>query len=128
MPHTTVTYTEELAESEAFDFENFADDLHSALVTIAGAKAEACRTRFTGTEDSWFIADGDEEDFQAVHVEVAIKAGRTDEVRSELSRAVLGLIRKNLKRTPEFEVYLSVEVRDIDPVGYVSHVEPRQDA
>lgn len=138
MPHTTVTYTNELADAGALDFDAFATDLQSALVSIAAAAPQACRTRLTGPGDRWHIAGGTEAALpqslrpgrgpQAVHVEIALKAGRSAEVKGELSQAVLDLVRKHLAPVPAREVHLSVEIRDMDPAGYVSHVEPRQDA
>jgi 5-carboxymethyl-2-hydroxymuconate isomerase len=127
MPHTTVTYTRELDGADAIDWAAFAPELQAVIVSVADARPEACRTRYCAADDDWYIAGGTQEVHQAVHIEIALKAGRAAEVKGELSRQVLALLRKHLAPTPAYELHLSVEVRDIDPAGYVSHVEPRQD-
>ncbi|MGW1553715.1 5-carboxymethyl-2-hydroxymuconate Delta-isomerase [Streptomyces sp. NPDC002346] len=123
MPHVTVTYT----NSAAFSEEELAPELQSLIVAISGARLEACRTRFVYPQDEWYIAGGTEKTHQAIHIEIALKVGRSAEVKRALSESVLALVRTHLGPTPQFEVHLSVEVRDIDPDGYVSHIEPVRD-
>jgi 5-carboxymethyl-2-hydroxymuconate isomerase len=126
MPNITVLVTDDLTEREAVDFDGLAPELQSTVVAVTGARPEACQVRFVLT-GAWYIADGTEDTHQGMHVEVALKAGRSAEVKRTLSQSVLALVRRHLAPTPEVEVHLSVEVRDIDPDGYASHVEPAQD-
>ena len=125
MPHTTVTYTRDLVGLGAVNWAEFAPALQSVIVSVADASPQACRTRFVAPQDEWYVAGDRPDTRQAVHVEIALKAGRSAEVRGELARAVLALLRERLAPTPRFTVHLSVEVREMDPVGYASHVEPR---
>ncbi|MEV5012162.1 isomerase [Streptomyces sp. NPDC056159] len=127
MPHVTVTYTNELGENEVLDCEVLGPELHSLIVANSGARPEACRIRFIYPQDDWYIAGRTEETHQAVHIEIALKAGRSAEVKRALSESVLALLRTRVEPVPEFEVHFSVEVRDLDPDGYASHIESAGD-
>ncbi|MFF4867076.1 5-carboxymethyl-2-hydroxymuconate Delta-isomerase [Streptomyces sp. NPDC002405] len=127
MPHVTVTYTNELGENEVLDCEVLGPELHSLIVANSGARPEACRIRFIYPQDDWYIAGRTEETHQAVHIEIALKAGRSAEVKRALSESVLALLRTRVGPVPEFEVHFSVEVRDLDPDGYASHIESAGD-
>ncbi len=127
MPHVTVTYTNELCENEVLECEVLGPELHSLIVANSGARPEACRIRFVYPQDDWYIAGRTEETHQAVHIEIALKAGRSAEAKRALSESVLALLRTRLGPVPEFEVHFSVEVRDLDPDGYASHIESAGD-
>lgn len=127
MPHVTVTYTNELCENEVLECEVLGPELHSLIVANSGARPEACRIRFVYPQDDWYIAGRTEETHQAVHIEIALKAGRSAEAKRALSESVLALLRTRLGPVPEFEVHFSVEVRDLDPDGYASHIESARD-
>ncbi|MFF2412579.1 5-carboxymethyl-2-hydroxymuconate Delta-isomerase [Streptomyces sp. NPDC058092] len=109
MPHVTVTYTNELAENEVLDCEVLGPELHSLIVANSGARPEACRIRFIYPQDDWYIAGRTEETHQAVHIEIALKAGRSAEVKRALSESVLALLRTHVGPVPEFEVHFSAE-------------------
>jgi 5-carboxymethyl-2-hydroxymuconate isomerase len=128
MPYVAVTYTNELGEAEIVDPEVLGPELHSLIVAKSGARPETCRIRFIYTDDGWYIAGRTEETHQAVHIEIALEAGRSADIRRTLSESVLALFRTHLGSFPEFEVHLSVEVRDLDPDGYASHIEPARGA
>ncbi|MFB7456824.1 5-carboxymethyl-2-hydroxymuconate Delta-isomerase [Streptomyces sp. NPDC056188] len=127
MPHVTVTYTNSLGDSGVLECDVLGPELHSLIVANSGARPEACRIRFIYPQDDWYIADRTEETHQAVHIEIALKAGRSAEVKRALSESVLALLRTRVGPLPEFEVHFSVEVRDLDPDGYASHIEPAGD-
>ncbi|MFE7332383.1 5-carboxymethyl-2-hydroxymuconate Delta-isomerase [Streptomyces sp. NPDC057565] len=126
MPHVTVMYTNELGGSEDL-YEVLGPELHSLIVANSGARPEACRIRFIYPQDDWYIAGRTEETHQAVHIAIALKVGRSAEVKRALSESVLALLRTRLEPVPEFEVHFSVEVRDLDPDGYASHIESAGD-
>jgi 5-carboxymethyl-2-hydroxymuconate isomerase len=128
MPNITVTFTPEVGEGEPVDWEAFATELQAAVVSLADVRPEACRVLFPSPDGAGGSVAGDlAGDRQAVHVEIALKAGRSDEVRAALSRAALDLVRKHVPASGDFTLHMSVEVREIDPVGYTSHIEPRRD-
>ncbi|WUH93877.1 5-carboxymethyl-2-hydroxymuconate Delta-isomerase [Streptomyces sp. NBC_00433] len=121
MPHTTVEYSGTLAD--ALDRPAFGKALHEALVTVAGGRADGCKTRFVRHDDLW-IGDGSP-DRAMVHVEIALLSGRTPEVKRALTEAVLAALRDSTAPTPRHEVQFSVDLRDLDRESYVRHEEAR---
>ncbi|MGW7421860.1 5-carboxymethyl-2-hydroxymuconate Delta-isomerase [Streptomyces sp. NPDC054813] len=111
MPQITVDYT--AAADAVFDREGFARALHTAVVEIAAAKPEACKTLFRAADDTTFGYDADGAHV-IVHVTFGLLAGRTDETKAKLTETTLELLREHLK--PEgFVLHASAEVRDLDP-------------
>ncbi|WP_089101228.1 5-carboxymethyl-2-hydroxymuconate Delta-isomerase [Streptomyces hyaluromycini] len=111
MPQITVDYT--ATAGPAFDREGFARALHSAVVEIAAAKPEACKTLFRAADATAFGYDT-EGAHVIVHVTFGLLAGRTDETKAKLTETTLELLREYLK--PDgFVLHASAEVRDLDP-------------
>ncbi|MCI3270204.1 5-carboxymethyl-2-hydroxymuconate Delta-isomerase [Streptomyces cylindrosporus] len=113
MPQITVDHS----NSIQFDQEGFARDLHEAVVAIAGAKPEACKTLFRPSELTAFGYE-DPLDFghAVVHVTIGLLAGRSDETKVVLTEAVLELLRKHIEDEGDgFVLHASAEVRDLDP-------------
>ncbi|MFD3588571.1 5-carboxymethyl-2-hydroxymuconate Delta-isomerase [Streptomyces sp. NPDC058683] len=111
MPQITVDYT--AAAEGVFDREGFARALHTAVVEIAAAKPEACKTLFRAADETAFGYDA-EGAHVIVHVTFGLLAGRTDETKAKLTETTLELLREHLK--PEGSVlHASAEVRDLDP-------------
>ncbi|MEU2623949.1 isomerase [Streptomyces sp. NPDC007157] len=111
MPQITVDYS--AAADTVFDREGFARALHTAVVEIAAAKPEACKTLFRAADDTAFGHDA-EGAHVIVHVTFGLLAGRTDETKAKLTETTLELLREHLK--PEgFVLHASAEVRDLDP-------------
>ena len=111
MPQITVDYSEPL--SAGFDRRGFVLALHDAVVEIAAAKYEACKTQFRATADT--TVGRDEDGHAVVHVTVGLLAGRTDETKARLTEAVLELLRQYVKPTEGLALHASAEVRDLDP-------------
>ncbi|MPY62350.1 5-carboxymethyl-2-hydroxymuconate Delta-isomerase [Streptomyces spongiae] len=109
MPQITVDYSAPL--SEGFDRRAFALALHDAVVEIAAAKYEACKTQFRATEDTTVGRDGD--GHAVVHVTLGLLAGRTDETKVRLTEAVLLLLREHVK-VGAVAFHASAEVRELD--------------
>ncbi|MHC5908375.1 5-carboxymethyl-2-hydroxymuconate Delta-isomerase [Streptomyces sp. S6] len=110
MPQITVDHSAEL--TPAFDRAAFARDLHTAVVEIAAAKPEACKTQFRAAEYSAFGYEG--EGHGIVHVTLGLLAGRTPEVKAELTAAVLELLKKHIA-DEGIALHASAEVRELDP-------------
>ncbi|MFJ1970896.1 5-carboxymethyl-2-hydroxymuconate Delta-isomerase [Streptomyces sp. NPDC087903] len=111
MPQITVDYSEQLAEG--FDRRGFALGLHDAVVEIAAAKYEACKTQFRATGNT--TVGRDEDGHAVVHVTIGLLAGRTDETKVRLTEAVLELLRKHVRPAEGLALHASAEVRDLDP-------------
>lgn len=110
MPQITVDYSAPL--SGGFDRRGFALALHDAVVRIAAAKYEACKTQFRPTEDT--TVGRDEDGHVIVHVTLGLLAGRTDETKARLTEAVLELLRTYVKPGAGAALHASAEVRELD--------------
>ncbi|MFE9018393.1 5-carboxymethyl-2-hydroxymuconate Delta-isomerase [Streptomyces sp. NPDC007808] len=111
MPQITVDYSAPLAEG--FDRRGFVLALHDAVVEIAAAKYEACKTQFRPGEETAVGRDTD--GHAVVHVTLGLLAGRTDETKERLTEAVLELVRTHVKPADGTALHASAEVRDLDP-------------
>jgi 5-carboxymethyl-2-hydroxymuconate isomerase len=111
MPQITVDYSAPLAEG--FDRRGFALALHDAVVEIAAAKYEACKTQFRATEDA--TVGREAEGHAIVHVMLGLLAGRTEETKARLTEEVLELLRRYVKPAEGLALHVSAEVRDLDP-------------
>ncbi|CAL9288451.1 MULTISPECIES: isomerase [unclassified Streptomyces] len=111
MPQITVDYSAALHDS--FDRRGYAEALHPVVVETVAARTEACKTRTRAVED-YTVGDGTGSD-AVVHVEIALAAGRTDEVKGRLAEAAAALVRGFLKPADAPVVHVSAEVRDLDP-------------
>ncbi|MGC9541086.1 5-carboxymethyl-2-hydroxymuconate Delta-isomerase [Streptomyces sp. UG1] len=111
MPQITVDHSKTIS----FDRAGFARDLHHAIVEIAAAKPEACKTQFRASEDTAFgYEDPEEQGHAVVHVTLGLLAGRTDETKAKLTETVLELLRRHIEDDGTV-LHASAEVRDLDP-------------
>ncbi|MGW3242621.1 5-carboxymethyl-2-hydroxymuconate Delta-isomerase [Streptomyces sp. NPDC001070] len=120
MPHITVDYTGNLAD--AFDRRGFALALHPLVAKIIDTRVEACKTRFRRSEE-YVLVDGAPE-HAMILVQAAVLSGRTPEAKTQLSEAVLELLREHLAPTPQLSVQTAVDIVDLDRTWYRSHTEP----
>ncbi|MCD7437479.1 isomerase [Streptomyces lincolnensis] len=111
MPQITVDHSSFLS----FDREGFARDLHTAVVEIAAAKPEACKTQFRPSEVTAFgYEDPTDLGHAVVHVTIGLLTGRTDETKAELTEAVLHLLKKHVEDDGPAVLHASAEVRELD--------------
>jgi len=111
MPQITVDHSRVIS----FDQEGFARELHTALVEIAAAKPEACKTQFRASElTAYGYEDPLEHEHAVVHVTIGLLAGRTDETKAKLTEAVLELLRKHIEDDGASVLHASAEVRELD--------------
>ncbi|MET7615369.1 5-carboxymethyl-2-hydroxymuconate Delta-isomerase [Streptomyces sp. NPDC005408] len=111
MPQITVDYSENL--ESAFDRRDFALALHPLIVETIDTKLSACKTRFRRVDET-VVAGGTPAD-ALVHIGIGLLPGRADELKAQLSEAVLGLLATHLKPAEGIEPVLSAEVRDLEP-------------
>ncbi|MFE0382976.1 5-carboxymethyl-2-hydroxymuconate Delta-isomerase [Streptomyces bungoensis] len=112
MPQITVDYSDVAAP--AFDRTGFAHALHTAVVEIAAAKPEACKTQFRPSALTAFGHEDPEDRHHAVvHVTIGLLAGRSEETKAHLTETVLELLREHV-RDGGFVLHASAEVRDLD--------------
>ncbi|MFF4247268.1 5-carboxymethyl-2-hydroxymuconate Delta-isomerase [Streptomyces sp. NPDC001822] len=111
MPQITVDYSAEL--DDGFDRRGFALALHPMVAETVTTKVPSCKTRFRRVEES-VVGDAPAGD-AIVHVEVALLAGRTPELKERLAETILDLLAGHLKPADGLAVHTSAEIRDLDP-------------
>ncbi|MFI9720861.1 5-carboxymethyl-2-hydroxymuconate Delta-isomerase [Streptomyces sp. NPDC052396] len=111
MPHITVDYSDAVAGT--LDRRAFAQELHPLLAELISTSASSCKTRFRRVEEA-VIADGAPGN-ELIHVEVAILAGRSAELKAQVAAAVVELTHKHAAAADGAVVHVSVEVRDLSP-------------
>ena len=112
MPQITVDHSKAISLDRAA----FAHDLHVAIVEIAAAKPEACKTQFRASEVTAFgYEDPGDHGHAVVHVMIGLLAGRTDETKAKLTETVLELLKKHVEDDGPAVLHASAEVRDLDP-------------
>jgi 5-carboxymethyl-2-hydroxymuconate isomerase len=118
VPQIVVDFSANLAG--AFDARGFALKLHDALVEIAGANIESCKTRLVRRDDM-VIASGELERGM-MHADIRILPGRNAEQKSRLGEVALELLGGSLSKPQGFHVQLSVEVGELDRDNYHKRV------
>ncbi|MDQ0760174.1 5-carboxymethyl-2-hydroxymuconate Delta-isomerase [Streptomyces canus] len=111
MPQITVDHSRFVS----FDREAFARGLHTAVVEIAAAKPEACKTQFRASEVTAFgYEDPSDAGHAVVHVTIGLLAGRTEDTKAKLTEAVLELLREHIGDDGGAVLHASAEVRELD--------------
>ena|SRR5689334_16419343 len=113
MPQITVEYSADLGE--AFDRRAFALALHRTLSPMVSSDVAAFKTRFRHIEES-VIGDGSPA--AMIHVRVGLLSGRPAELKQEVGRVALGLVREHLKPVEGLPTQLTLEVHDLDREQY----------
>ncbi|GAB2838364.1 5-carboxymethyl-2-hydroxymuconate Delta-isomerase [Lentzea nigeriaca] len=113
MPQITVEYSAEL--SGAFDRQAFAVALHRTLSPLVSSDVAAFKTRFRQIEES-VIGDGSPG--AMIHVRIGLLSGRTAELKQEVGRVSIGLVREHLKPVEGLPTQLTLEVHDMDRDQY----------
>ncbi|MEV6505513.1 isomerase [Streptomyces sp. NPDC051642] len=110
MPQITVDHSHTIS----FDQDGFSRALHEAVVEIAAAKPESCKTQFRPSEYTAFGYEGlDELGHTVVHVTLGLLAGRTEETKAKLTEKVLQLLREYIDEDGSV-LHASAEVRELD--------------
>ena len=113
MPHTTVEYSDQLAD--AFDRQAFGRALHPLVARTLDISVERCRTRFWRVTES-VLGDGTG-DGAMIRIVVGLLPGRSAETRAPLTRAILELAREHLRPAAGRSlglVHVSVDIQDLD--------------
>lgn len=111
MPQITVDYSAEL--DDTFDRSGFAGALHPLIAETVTTKIAACKTRFRRVDET-VVADAPGGE-AIVHIDIALLAGRTPEVRAQLTESVVELLAAYIRPAEGLNLNLSAETRDLDP-------------
>ena len=109
MPHLTLEYTANLD----FDVQALLKDLHLTLDATGAIRMRGLKSRAVSQAD-YRIADGNPA-YAFAHVSLLIREGRSLEVKEELARRALAVLKSHLGLRQE-EGYLSLSV-DIKEMG-----------
>ncbi|MFH8340901.1 5-carboxymethyl-2-hydroxymuconate Delta-isomerase [Streptomyces sp. AM6-12] len=113
MPQITVDHTHVWKEpAQAGDFVR---ELHEAVVRIAAAKPEACKTVLRDGFAVYGYEGTGEQRHAIVHVTIGLLAGRTEETKARLTETVLELLERHVSPEDGGTLHASAEVRDLDP-------------
>jgi 5-carboxymethyl-2-hydroxymuconate isomerase len=115
MPHLTLEYTRNL--EPAGEWDALFDRLHRVLADVGGISIGNCKSR-AAARHVYYVGDGtDENGF--VHLEVRFLEGRSDELKGELGRALLEVLRETFVVEGEAKgLQMSVEICDIRRAAY----------
>lgn len=111
MPQITVDYTAEWAES--IDAEALAPALHQAVVEIAAAKPESCKTLFREGMAAFGYEEMESQRHAVLHVTIGLLAGRSEETKAKLTETALELIGEHVTVAAGVTLHASAEVREL---------------
>ncbi|MET9731601.1 isomerase [Streptomyces sp. NPDC006458] len=113
MPQITVDYSNPV--EDAFDIDGFTRALHEAVVTVAAAKPDSCKTLIRYDCLSAYGYDDPEDAGHAlVHVTIGLLAGRSEETKARLTEATLELLGRYIEPEDGITLHASAEVRELD--------------
>ncbi|HSG80865.1 MAG TPA: 5-carboxymethyl-2-hydroxymuconate isomerase [Gemmatimonadota bacterium] len=115
MPHLTLEYTANLRPDDELD-PLFAR-LHRVLAEVGGVEIGNCKSRAV-ERDRFFVGEGGAAAGFA-HLEVRFLEGRSDELKGEIGRALLEVLRETFAVEQEAQaLQISVEICDIRRATY----------
>ena len=116
MPHLILQQSKNVKNPESKVFFAAA---HKLLTEKLPTKLSSCKSRLLIADD-FLVADGNQ-DLGFVHLEVAVLAGRTDELLSQVSRELHALLLEHLAADNSgLTLKISVEVRNLSQHYYMA--------
>lgn len=109
MPHIVLEYSSNLPELA--DFRALFDDIHRALNRIGGIRLENCKSRARVAEH-YYIGDGNP-DNAFIHLDVEFVRGRSAEVKQEIGRECLELVKHYYHLHLSDLLQITVKIDDI---------------
>lgn len=115
MPHITLEYTsninQEIRTSELFGL------LYELVSNVGDVAIENCKGRVIEREDYHIGSGGEQKAF--VHLCIRMLAGRSNELKSELGRETLKLLKEHFApATSAMDLQITVEIQDIAREAY----------
>lgn len=117
MPHLTLEYTNNLVD---FDSRRVLMALNRTLIEFGHFEELDIKSRAV-VLDSYLV--GTSQEARAfIHVKLSILSGRSAQVKSELSNALLRVLSADCKELTQHHLQLCVEIIDIDRPSYAKEV------
>ena len=118
MPHLVIEYTDNLRDR--FDARATLAKLNGELDAVGEFVSEDIKSRAHALETFVVGVSGREEAF--IHVELAIMAGRSAELKSDVLQRLLAVVRGHLAAASDLRMQITVRIVDIDRHGYAKAV------
>ena len=118
MPHLVVEYTDNLRGR--FDARVALATLNRELDAVGEFVSEDIKSRARALETFVVGVSGREEAF--IHVELAILAGRSPALKSDVVERLLAVVRAHLVEPTDMRMQITVRIVDIDRHGYAKAV------
>jgi 5-carboxymethyl-2-hydroxymuconate isomerase len=119
MPHLTLEYTNNLCPTAGFN-ELFAQ-LHRVLAEVGGIPLANCKSRAIRLDDYFVGGGGARQAF--VHLTIRFLAGRSTELKRQLGRQSLSVLRQHFPPSAELDLQLTVEIQEIERSTYCKFPE-----
>lgn len=119
MPHLTLEYTDNLGSASSFD-ELFAQ-LHQVLAEVGGIALGNCKSRAIRLDDYFVGGGGAQHAF--VHLTIRFLAGRSTEVKQQIGRQSLAVLKQHFPLSAALDLQLTVEIQGIERATYCKFPE-----
>jgi len=118
MPHLVLDFSANLRDG--LDAHAVLAALNRELDAVGEFVSEDIKSRARALETFVVGVRGREEAF--VHLELAILAGRSPELKRDVLERLLGVLRERLAAPPDIRTQITVRIVDIDRHGYAKEV------
>lgn len=118
MPHITLQFTNNIGSLP--DFIQLFSEVHQTINAIAGIKIDNCKSKAIKLEN-FYIGDGSKSK-GFLHLEVKFLAGRTIEVKSEIGKGLLEILKTQFKESIKLlDLQITIEIIDIQKNCYYKY-------
>ena len=118
MPHITLQFTDNIESLP--NFNQLFSEVHQTINAIAGIKIENCKSKAIKLEN-FYIGDGSKSK-GFLHLEVKFLAGRTIEVKSEIGKKLLEILKTHFKESLSLlDFQITIEIIDIEKNCYFKY-------
>ena len=118
MPHITLQFTDNIESLP--NFNQLFSEVHQTINAIAGIKIENCKSKAIKLEN-FYIGDGSKSK-GFLHLEVKFLAGRSIEVKSEIGRNLLQILKNQFEKSIKLlDSQITIEIIDIEKNCYYKY-------
>ena len=120
MPQITLQFTDNIKSLPKFN--ELFSEVHMAINAIAGIKIENCKSKAIQIERYYIGVGTNNKGF--IHLEVKILEGRTAEIKSEMGKSLLQILKHKFKESiSSLDLQITIEIIDILKNCYYKYPE-----
>ena len=120
MPQITLQFTDNIKSLPKFN--ELFSEVHAAINAIAGIKIENCKSKAIQIERYYIGVGTNNKGF--IHLEVKILEGRTAEIKSEMGKSLLQILKNKFKESiSSLDLQITIEIIDILKNCYYKYPE-----